>query len=185
MAKQFTYGGYTFEPRGTFKDFGLQKRKKGLTDKEWLKISNLLCDLSSGKVADGNEKFNYDEFYKAAGEDCKADVFYCVETKELYVPCGFSLQIFVPDRNFDEVEKRYVIRQLRKEPHWQNCRTYEEKLTDDEVQNFANEFTSRLLREKYGEAFDLIDNVEDYPDINHDWEVLNEKFYNIIDEFAA
>lgn len=99
--KTFTYGGYTFEPRGTFKDNGIKPGKKGDA-----KLYKSLYYLNYGKVADGDEPFNYDDFYKAAGvkED---DVFYCKETGELYVPCQKPLCIFDTVSTAEEVELRY------------------------------------------------------------------------------
>ena len=86
----FTYGGYTFEPRGQFKDYGLKDD-----------IHDICCKLNNsnfGYVADGDEPFNYDDFYKAAGEQVD-DVFLCKENGILYVPCKESLQIFTPDKH--------------------------------------------------------------------------------------
>lgn len=59
------------------------------------------------------------------------------------------------------------------------------KFTLDDIQNFADEFTSRLLHTKYGERFDKCDNIEDDEEINQDWEWLNEKLYDIIDTWTA
>lgn len=177
MDKQFTYGGYTFEPRGQFSDYGIKSGKNMFGS-----VSRYLYSINFGKVADGNEDYDYDEFYRAANSD--ADIFYCIETKELYVPCGKSLQIFDITGNGENVSRRYQIRKLRREPHWQNCQTVDGQLAENEVQNFADEFTSRLLRQKYGALFDYYDDINDADDINRDWEWLNERLYNVIDEWT-
>ena len=88
--KSFTYGGYTFEPRGLFADFGLNDD-----------IHEICCKLNNsnfGYVADGDEPYNYDDFYKAAGEKVD-DVFLCKENGILYIPCQSSLQIFTPGKH--------------------------------------------------------------------------------------
>jgi len=100
MAKTFKYGGYTFEPRGQFKDFGIKADKN-----EFYNITRALHYPNSGKVADGDEPFNYDDFYKAAGEQVD-DVFYCKETGELYVPCADVLAVFDQKCRGDEVLAR-------------------------------------------------------------------------------
>ena len=86
--KSFRYGGYTFVPSGQFKDYGF---KDGASMIEFVKC---LHGINRGCVADGHEKYDYDAFYKAAGDDCEDDVFYCPQTKELYVPCEGYLPIF-------------------------------------------------------------------------------------------
>lgn len=104
--KTFTYGGYTFEPRGQFKDYGIKPGKN-----EMRQICRALHYPNSGNVADGEVKFNYDEFYKAAGDGCDADVFFCKETGEQYVPCASVLCIFDQTSSSEEVRKRYETRQ--------------------------------------------------------------------------
>ena len=87
--KTFTYGGYTFEPRGLFADFGLYD------------VQEICCKLNNsnfGYVADGDEPYDYNDFYKAAGEKTD-DVFLCKENGILYVPCHQSLQIFTPEKH--------------------------------------------------------------------------------------
>ena len=97
----FTYGGYTFEPRGQFKDYGIKPGKN-----EMRQICRHLYYENSGHVADGDEKFNYDEFYKAAG-GCDDDVFECKENGVFYVPCAAVLCIFDQESNGDEVKRQY------------------------------------------------------------------------------
>lgn len=86
--KSFKYGGYTFVPLGRFTSFGIK------ANAEMKEIMKYLYFINQGFVADGHEKYDYDEFYKAAGDDCKSDVFLCKETKEMYVPCQNALPIF-------------------------------------------------------------------------------------------
>ena len=86
--KSFSYGGYTFVPSGRLTDYGF---KDGCLLTE---VSKYLYGINRGCVADGHEKYNYDDFYKAAGSDCEDDVFYCPQTQELYVPCVGYLPIF-------------------------------------------------------------------------------------------
>lgn len=105
----FTYGGYTFEPRGQFKDYGIKKGKN-----EMRNICRALHYYNAGYVADGKEKFNYDEFYKAAGQ-CEDDVFFCKETTELYVPCAAVLSIFDRKSTYEEVGDRYNKRIAQRE----------------------------------------------------------------------
>lgn len=104
MAKTFKYGGYTFEPRGQFKDFGIEPGKR-----EMVEITRALhiADWNNRfNVADGNEHFDYDEFYKASGGS-DADVFYCPETGELYVPSAKVLNVFDKTSTDEDVEMRY------------------------------------------------------------------------------
>lgn len=107
----FTYGGYTFEPRGEFKDYGIKSGKNELRS-----ICSALYYYNSGYVADGDEKFNYDEFYEAAGH-CKDDVFFCKETNELYVPCAAVLCIFDRESTGDDVGDRYNKRIAQRKEH--------------------------------------------------------------------
>ena len=106
--KSFKYGGYTFVPLGRFTSFGI----KANTDMK--KIMKYLYFINRGYVADGHEEYRYDDFYKAAGEDCKADVFLCKETAEMYVPCENALPIFDKTaKDAKEVQWRF---DHRKEP---------------------------------------------------------------------
>lgn len=106
--KTFTYGGYTFKPQGQFIDYGIRAGKNELRD-----ISRRLHYINAGYVADGDVKFNYDEFYKAADSD--ADVFFCLETGELYVPCAATLCIFDRMATDEEVDRRYEKRVAQRE----------------------------------------------------------------------
>lgn len=109
-SKSFNYGGYTFVPLGQFTDAGYKK------DAPINKIMNDLYFINRGYVADGHEKYNYDDFYKAAKEaGCgDADIFLCKETAEMYVPCQNALPIFDKTAmDTEEVMKRF---NHRKEP---------------------------------------------------------------------
>lgn len=85
--KIFKYGGKRFVP----------VRKFTKLDGGFSKIAHALIvnnDLGFQEVNYyGNQKFsyNYDEFQKASTEkDC--DLFRCIETNKLYVPCRHELQ---------------------------------------------------------------------------------------------
>lgn len=110
--KTFTYGGYTFEPRGQFKDYGIKPDRD--------ELRNICCKLNNsgfGLVADGDEPFDYSEFYKAAG-GCEDDVFMCRENGILYVPCGASMQIFTPEpHEYGSVTAAYNRRRAEREEH--------------------------------------------------------------------
>ena len=109
-SKSFNYGGYTFVPLGQFTDAGFKK------DAPIDTIMNDLYYINRGCVADGHEKYNYDEFYKAAkAAGCgDADIFLCKETAEMYVPCQYALPIFDKTvKDADEVQQRF---DHRKEP---------------------------------------------------------------------
>lgn len=103
MAKTFTYGGYTFEPRGLFKDFGIKADRN-----EFYNITKALHYPrfpENDKVADGNEPYDYKAFYEAAGKQTE-DVFFCHETGELYVPCAGALAVFDKKHSGEEVKRR-------------------------------------------------------------------------------
>lgn len=104
--KSFRYGGYTFVPSGQFKDYGF---KDGAS---MIEIVSCLHSINRGCVADGHEKYDYKAFYKAAGKDCEADVFFCPQTQELYVPCGSYLAIFDKTATGKEVERRFEKRKV-------------------------------------------------------------------------
>ena len=109
--KEFQYGGYTFEPRGQFKDHGIKSGKN-----EFQQISNALYFPNRGNVADGDEKFVYDEFYKASGGS-DDDVFLCKENGILYVPCARALAIFDQETPIGEVLKHYDLRREKRDEH--------------------------------------------------------------------
>lgn len=109
-SKSFKYGGYTFVPLGQFTDAGFKK------DAPIDTIMNDLYYINRGCVADGHEKYNYDDFYKAAkAAGCgDSDIFLCKETAEMYVPCQYVLPIFDKTvKDAEEVQQRF---NHRKEP---------------------------------------------------------------------
>jgi len=108
--KSFKYGGYTFVPLGQFTDAGYKE------DAPIGTIMNDLYFINRGCVADGHEKYNYSDFYKAAkAAGCgDSDIFLCKETKEMYVPCQYALPIFDKTvKDAKEVQWRF---DHRKEP---------------------------------------------------------------------
>lgn len=84
MNKIFYYHGYHFAPVRRF----TAQEKNHRTDME---RSDILKDYS------------YEEFYRAA-ENSKMDVFYCMETRESYVPCPtyFALLTEEMEHKIDE-----------------------------------------------------------------------------------
>ena len=104
--KSFTYGGYKFVPCGQFTDYGFKK------DATMSEIVRCLFSINRGCVADGHEKYDYKEFYKASG-GCEDDVFFCPQTQERYVPCGEYLGIFDKTATSDEVKRRFERRRVR------------------------------------------------------------------------
>lgn len=110
----FTYGGYTFEPRGQFKNYGFKMGKRKVYHDIICKALHYACWENRFKVADGDEPYDYDEFYKASG-DSEAEIFYCKETGELYVPCGGVLMVFDRAASDVEVENRYRKRIAQRE----------------------------------------------------------------------
>lgn len=106
---RFQYGGYTFVPDGTFKSHGIKKGKR-----EFYYLSRALHYPNSGCVADGDEKFDYEEFYRASG-DSKDDIFLCEENGERYVPCAKVLAVFDKDNTDEAVCARYERRQQERE----------------------------------------------------------------------
>lgn len=108
MEKQFKYGGFTFEPKGKFRDFGIKEDFRSMSEHLYL--------LNAGSVADGDEPFNYDEFYQAAG-DVDADVFRCVENDVLYVPCRKELMVFAITGTSESLLEDYRQRRRQREEH--------------------------------------------------------------------
>ena len=104
--KSFTYGGYKFVPCGQFTDYGFKK------DATMFEIARCLFSINRGCVADGHEKYDYKEFYKASG-GCEDDVFFCPQTQEHYVPCENYLGIFDKTATSDEVKRRFERRRVR------------------------------------------------------------------------
>ena len=103
--KSFTYGGYKFVPCGQFTDYGFKK------DATMFEIVRCLFSINRGCVADGHEKYDYREFYKASG-GCEDDVFFCPQTQERYVPCENYLGILDKSATSDEVKRRFERRRV-------------------------------------------------------------------------
>ena len=55
------------------------------------------------------------------------------------------------------------------------------KLSEIKIQDLADKFTNEVMAAKYGDRFTQIDNIEDDAEMDADWEILNEKFYNVIE----
>lgn len=111
MAKKtFQYGGFTFEPAGQFSDYGIKPGKD-----EFRRISKSLYYNNRAGVADGDEEFDYDEFYKAS-TDKEADVFLCLENNVMYVPIQGCLAEFNKrDHPKEVLTEYYRRRRLREE----------------------------------------------------------------------
>lgn len=92
--KYFKFGGCTFDPCGTFRDYNLELDSKEL-------IFHLRNTNNNAFKKKGG--YTYEKFYEAAGghENCPFDVFYCTNTV-LYVPTKEQLQIFFPDERYEE-----------------------------------------------------------------------------------
>ena len=50
---------------------------------------------------------------------------------------------------------------------------------EEKLECLVDSFTNKVLSLKYGEKFDSIENVEDYPEINDDWEYINNETYEL------
>ncbi len=111
VKRQFTYGGYTFEPRGTFKENGIKDDFKSLTA-----VCHYITRDENATVADGDEPYKYNEFYKAAGQK-EDDIFYCPETGERYVPCHCSLAVLDTEHDYRDVKARIDQRIAQREEH--------------------------------------------------------------------
>lgn len=78
---KFEYNGFHYVP---VRSFNQEEKDMSLKD-----ISAYLRGVQ-GTLA-GTVAYVYDKFYAASGNS-KADIFYCVETEKLYIPCSNSLQ---------------------------------------------------------------------------------------------
>lgn len=90
MKQAFEYGGYHFIP---------QRRFRGKSEKDFFAVScKLRTDFELGLFSDRRRQgyrtdYCYEDFY-AASTDKECDVFRCVETGRLYVPCANELLEF-------------------------------------------------------------------------------------------
>ena len=161
--KAFIYGGYTFTPDGSFKDHGINPGKR-----EIYEISRALHYISMGKaakVADGDELFDYDEFYKAAGNYCTDDIFICKENGERYVPCPGVLAVFDREHTWDEVRERYNYRVAAREEH--------ERFVKREAVRSAMQFTE----EQHEAVIELSKVIQHCKDIGLDFAVDGTNVY--------
>ena len=98
----FEYGGYHFIPHRKFRGNG---------EKDFFAVSQKLrTDWELGLFTDKHRKgyktdYNYDDFYSAS-TDKKCDIFRCLETGKLYVPCANELFGFNESRNRDRRSTR-------------------------------------------------------------------------------
>jgi hypothetical protein len=87
MEQAFEYGGYHFIPHRKF---------RGKSEKDFFTVSNKLrTDWDLGLFSDRQRQgyradYDYDDFYSAS-TDKECDIFRCVETGRLYVPCANEL----------------------------------------------------------------------------------------------
>lgn len=131
--KRFQYGGYTFVPDGTFESHGIKKGKR-----EFYYLSRALHYPNSGCVADGDEKFDYEEFYRASG-DSEDDIFLCEENGERYAPCAKVLAVFDQDNTDEAVCARYERRQQEREKReaWEKQEALKNAMCPTEEQHQA------------------------------------------------
>lgn len=47
------------------------------------------------------------------------------------------------------------------------------------IEKLVDEFTNRVLEVKYGDRYKNINNIEDYPEINDDWEYINNQTFEL------
>jgi hypothetical protein len=85
IEKEFIYNGFTFIPHRK-----LNENEKGLDLSNTMKVLNMRRDNELGmwNYDDRKVDYNYKEFYKIADSVEIADIFYCVEMKKYYIPCG-------------------------------------------------------------------------------------------------
>lgn len=75
----FEYGGFHFIPHSTFKK-----------SENFQSITRKLRSHNELGLSVYNSNYNHQKFYEAS-TDKKCDVFKCVETGKLYVPCNNEL----------------------------------------------------------------------------------------------
>ena len=83
---QFKYGNRHFEPLST------------PAPKDFFTASRCCCSVGIGDYPWSAERYNYREFYRAAATagGSKADLFFCVEDKRVYLPCEHELMLYIP-----------------------------------------------------------------------------------------
>lgn len=57
-----------------------------------------------------------------------------------------------------------------------------EKMSESEMQSFADTWTSDLLKLKYGLRFLDCEDITEDKEMDDDWERINEKLYNVINQ---
>ena len=102
MKQTFEYGRYHFIPHRKF---------RGKSEQDFFAVSSKLrTDWNLGLFSDRQRKgfkadYEYDDFY-AASTDKECDIFRCVETGRLYVPCANELFGFNEARVRDRGDAR-------------------------------------------------------------------------------
>lgn len=92
MSKGFEYAGYHFIPQGRFLKeendfFRITKRL----------LSNTELGLCNKGYPGCKKPYTHKGFYEAS-TDKKSDIFLCVETEKLYVPCQYELMEYTPPK---------------------------------------------------------------------------------------
>ena len=57
------------------------------------------------------------------------------------------------------------------------------KLTESKIQEFADEFTNKVMTEEYGSRYSELENIEDDEELSEVWDELNEEFYTTMHNF--
>ena len=102
MDNAFEYGGVHFTPYRKF---------RGTSEKDFSAVSQKMrTDWELGMFSDKSRPghkvdYSYDDFY-AASTDKECDIFRCVETRRLYVPCANELFGFTQSRNRERTGAR-------------------------------------------------------------------------------
>jgi hypothetical protein len=84
----FVYGGYHFKPVRQFKKGEIDRPLKG-DSRPW-KIDAQYAMRNMGELLQTSEGYTHEDFYAKSG-DSDADIFKCVETGYLFVPCANGL----------------------------------------------------------------------------------------------
>ena len=87
----FEYGGYHFKPVRQFRKGEIDKRLEN-DSRPW-KNDAQFAMRNMGTLIKPPEGYSHEEFYAKSG-DSKADIFKCIETGYLFVPCANGLRIY-------------------------------------------------------------------------------------------
>lgn len=49
----------------------------------------------------------------------------------------------------------------------------------EKLEKIVDDFTNAVLTLKYGEEYTKVDNIEDYPEVNDDWEYINNETFEL------